>query len=209
MGSQNISKEKKDVKSKNELINIKSKYMIKKIFEHLQRNKSFEIFKYNKIIQKRIDISINDYKNSAELLSSIIIEIKPVKNRAGNFINISDNGKKYYNIYYNGKAEKIKNCYLNYEHKVSKIKIIVDYQIKSFENLFRYCDSIESISFKKFHRNNITNMSGMFSHCSSLKKLDLSNFKTNNVIDMKSMFSYCSSLKQLDLSNFNTDNDLI
>ena len=39
------------------------------------------------------------------------------------------------------------------------IKIIINYQVKSFENLFRDCNCIESINFKKFYKNNINNMS--------------------------------------------------
>ena len=90
--------------------------------------------------------------------------------------------------------------------KWQKIKIIIDYQDKSFRELFYECKSIKSINFKKFYRNNITNMSWMFSDCSSLKELNLTNFNTNNVNDMSYMFNLCSSLKELKLTNFNTNN---
>ena len=103
--------------------------------------------------------------------------------------------------------EEIKKTELNKEDKVSKINIIIDYQIKSFKGLFSYCECIESIKFNKFYRNNITNMSFMFSGCSSLKELNLSYFNTNNVTDMYGMFYNCSSLKELNLSNFNSFND--
>ena len=83
------------------------------------------------------------------------------------------------------------------------IKIIINYPVKSFKELFKDCEFINSIFFIKFYRNNVTNMSDMFSGCSSLKELNLSNFNTNNVI-MWDMFSGCSSLKELNLSNFNT-----
>ena len=75
--------------------------------------------------------------------------------------------------------------------KVIIIKIIIDYQVKSFKELFYNCNYIESIFFKKFYRNNITNMHYMFCGCSSLKELNLNNFNTNNVINMNSMFSEC------------------
>ena len=72
---------------------------------------------------------------------------------------------------------------------MTKIKIIIDYQVKSFKELFSRCECIESINFKKFYRNNnITNMSYMFFGCSSLKELNLTNFNTNNVTDMCGMF---------------------
>ena len=55
---------------------------------------------------------------------------------------------------------------------------------------------IESLKFKKFSRNNITNMESMFYGCSSLKELNLSNFNTDNVIDMAGMFDGCSDQLQ-------------
>ena len=75
---------------------------------------------------------------------------------------------------------------------MTKIKIIIDYPVKSFKELFYKCRCIESINFKKFYRNNITDMRYMFFGCSSLKELNLSNFNTNNVTDMRYMFNGCS-----------------
>ena len=108
-------------------------------------------------------------------------------------------------IYFNDNKEEIKRNYLNENENVEKLKIIIDYQIKSFEGLFENCECIEYMCFKKFYRNNIDNMGHMFSGCSSLKELDLSNFNTNNVTNMRCMFGLCSSLKKLNLSNFNTN----
>ena len=50
---------------------------------------------------------------------------------------------------------------------------------------------IKSIEFKKFYRNNVTDMSRMFFGCSSLKELNLNNFNTDNVTDMRCMFDGC------------------
>ena len=50
MESTNITKDKVDIKSKNVLKNIKSDYFLQKICDYLKRNKSLEIFKYNKNI---------------------------------------------------------------------------------------------------------------------------------------------------------------
>ena len=100
----------------------------------------------------------------------------------------------------------MENTYLNENDKVSKINIIIDYQVKSFNGLFQWSECIESINFKKFYRNNITDMSYMFSGCSSLKELNLNNFNTDNITDMRWMFRWCSSLKELNLNNFNTYN---
>ena len=75
------------------------------------------------------------------------------------------------------KKKEIENTYLYKNVNVSKISIIIDYQIKSFSELFYNCECIQSIKFKKFYRNNVTNMSGMFDGCSSLKELNINNFK--------------------------------
>ena len=94
---------------------------------------------------------------------------------------------------FNDNKEEIKNSYkIEEEDKVTKIKIIIDYQVKSFLILFSWCKCIESINFKKFYRNNITDMSYMFYGCSSLKELNLNNFNTNNVTNMSYMFYGCS-----------------
>ena len=182
--------------------------------------KKLEIVKYNKRIQNRLNLDVEDYKEYCE----IELEIIPTKGKYGKFININENDELYYHIYFNDNKDEIKNKYKIYtedgmikheyyheyyideEDKVTKIKIIIDYQVKSFKELFFECECIESINFKKFYRNNITDMSYMFYGCSSLKELNLNNFNTNNVINMSCMFDGCSSLKELNLNNFNTDN---
>ena len=186
---------------------LKSDYFIQKFFNYISERKSLEIIKYNKIIQKRINKDINNYKECSEKYSSIEIEIIPMKNRYGEFIFIKENEKEYYHIYFNdNKEEEIRRTSLNEDDTVSKINIIIDYQVTSFYCLFLNCKCIESINFKKFYRNNITDMSVMFRGCSSLKKLNINNFNTNNVTDMRLMFSECSLLKELNLNNFNTNN---
>ena len=86
----------------------------------------------------------------------IEIEIIPTKDQYGKFININENDKLYYHIYFNDNKEEIKNkYYIEEEDKVTKIKIIIDYQVKSFKGLFYECECVESINFKKFYRNNV------------------------------------------------------
>ena len=135
------------------------------------------------------------------MYSSIEIELKLADDKYDEFINISDKDKEYYHIYFDNSNEEIKRNYLKENEKLKMIKIIIDYQIKSFEHLFNNCDCINSIFFKKFYRNNITNMSYMFYGCSSLKELNLTNFNTDSVTDMSHMFYGCLSLRELNLSN--------
>ena len=99
--------------------------------------------KYNKKIKKRINININNYKEYSETYSSIEIEIKPVSKKYGKFIN-NEKEEKYYHIYFNNNDEEIKRNYINEDEEIKIIRIKIDYQIKSFENLFSACECIES-----------------------------------------------------------------
>ena len=76
------------MKSKDIFKNLKSDYFLQILFNHLTKKKTLEIIKYNKNIKNRININIKDYKEYLELYSSIEIEIKPVKDKYGKFINI-------------------------------------------------------------------------------------------------------------------------
>ena len=201
--------ESKDTTSKVEeqgLRNLQSDYFIQKFFGYMSERKYLETIRYNKSIQKRINININHYKAYYETKTSIELDIIPMKGKYDKFININEEDEKYFHIYFNNnKKKEIENMSLHRDENVSKISIIIDYQIKSFSKLFCNCECIESIKFKKFYRNNVTNMSYMFRGCSSLKELNLNNFNTNNVIDMSYIFDGCSSLKELNLNNFNAN----
>ena len=186
--SKENNKENESAKPNPIIENIKSRYILSKIYNNMTKKKKLEIIKYNKKIQNRLNLDVKDYKEYCE----IEIEIIPIKDKYGKFIYIKEKDKLYYHIYFNDNNEEIKNKYeIKEEDKVTKIKIIIDYQIKSFNSLFKWCECIESINFKKFYRNNITDMSWMFFGCSSLKELNLNNFNTNNVTDMRWMFGRC------------------
>ena len=183
-----INEEKNQLKSTTRYENIKADYFLEKVFNNLKKGKTLNIVKYNKNIKRRININTNDYKEYSEKYSSIEIEIKPVSNKYGKFIKIKEEEEIYYHIYFNNNEEEIKRNYINEDEDIKIIRIKIDYQVKSFENLFSGCKCIESLYFKKFYRTNINNMNSMFRGCSSLKELNLNNFNTNNVTDMNGMF---------------------
>ena len=186
--SKNIKNKK--IETNNDIRKIRSLYILKKILNNLSQRKFLKIIKYNNQIKKRLQINLNDYIE----FSKIEIEIIPAEDKSGKIINFLNKGdKNYIHIFYNNTNEQKRKKYLLYKKKdkINKIRIIINHQIKSFSKLFYYCCSIESIEFKKFYRNNVTDMSGMFYECSSLKELDLNNFNTNNVTDMNGMFSGC------------------
>ena len=181
------------------LLKIRNKYLIKNILNSLEQKLYLKLIKYNKKIQKKLNFSIKDYKE----YNQIEIEITPVKNNiSGNFINIEKNNKSFFHIYFDNKRKR--RNYISVKDNISKIKIIIDYEIKSFKKLFDNCHCISNINFIKFNRNDIKDMSFMFNGCINLININFSNFKTDKVINMEYMFVSCYSLKELNLSNFNT-----
>ena len=212
MNTGNISNDKKSkqIKSEVDFQKIKNNVILKKIFENMKTYTKLKIIKCNQQIQKRLNLSIDDYKDYCQKYSSIEIELKLVDNKYNNkynkFINMPDEEKEYFNIYFDNSKEEIKRNYLIENEKVNIIKIRINHQVKSFRSLFYNCYSISSINFKKFNRTDITDMSFMFSFCTSLKELNLSNFNTDNVTNMSYMFRGCYYLTELNLSNFNTNN---
>ena len=92
--------------SNNKLRNLKSDYFIQKFFEYIPERKSLETIKYNKSIQKRINININNYKAYSEKYSSIELDIIPMKGKCGKFIYIKEDDKKYFHIYFNDNKKK-------------------------------------------------------------------------------------------------------
>ena len=206
MDSKDITKKENEkvnqIKLENKFGKIRSKYILQKIFNNINKIKLLKFIRINKNIQKRLNIDINNFREYSE----IEIEIIPFQNEYENFININNKkDEKYYHIYFDDNKKDIKRTYLNKGDIISKIKIIIDYQINSFNRLFKNCNCIKSILFKRFYRKNIIDLSFMFYKCSSLKELNLSNFNTDNVTNMSAMFYECSSLKELNLSNFNTN----
>ena len=135
--SKENNKESENAKPNPIIENIKSRYILSKIYNNMTIKKKLKIVKYNKRIQNRINLSIKDYKEYSETFTTIEIEIIPTKDKYGKFININENDKLYYHIYFNDNKEEIKNKYeIDEQDKVKKIKIIIDYQAKSFYKLF-------------------------------------------------------------------------
>ena len=96
-GESNGNKENKNQsKSSNIFSNLKSKYILKKIFGNLTGKNFFKIIKYNKLLKDKLDISNKDYKEYCD------IEIDIIPKGTGEFINfINKEEEKYYHIYFN------------------------------------------------------------------------------------------------------------
>ena len=83
------------INSDNMLKNLKSDYFIQKFFDYMNKRRSLKTIRYNKSIQKRINLNINYYKEYSEKYSSIEIEIKPMEIKYGRFIKIKEEDEEY------------------------------------------------------------------------------------------------------------------
>ena len=90
----------------NQLRNVNSYYIIQKFFGYMTERKYLETIRYNKSIQKRMYININHYKAFSETKTSIELDIIPKKGRYGKFINIKEEDKNYFHIYFNDNKNK-------------------------------------------------------------------------------------------------------
>ena len=214
-------------------LNIKSKYILKRIICNKKRREILKLIHYNKKLQEILNISIENY---IELFYRIEINLTLISNikEKSTFVNIRKNEEPYFHIYFNGNKNEIYRNYITKDDKVQNIKIIIDKEIESLALLFQRCHCIKKITFTKFDLKNIIKripiryimdrqtfifyavleglfqsilnycMMSMFEDCKSLKEINFSKFNTENVKKMDYMFQNCSSLKKLDLSNFNT-----
>ena len=83
MDSGNISKEEKlNIKSKVDLKDLKSIFILKKVLSYMKKHKSLTIIKYNKALQKKLNLNINDYKECYKeyLQIDLLIYLKKTKN---------------------------------------------------------------------------------------------------------------------------------
>ena len=187
------------------LDNIKSIYILKTIIQNLSKRKYLHLIIHNKNLQNKLNISIDTY---AKYYNQIEIEIIPDKNKRNKneFIYIMDEeDKSFYHIYFNEEKEEIKRNYFTKDEDISKIKILIDMEVKSIKGLFDECYCIKEIKFIKFNRIDFNNYKSMFYFCLNLINIDIKKLKTNNVEIMDNMFHSCESLEKLDLSNFVTD----
>ena len=102
--------------------NIKSKFILKRIFEFLAKKQKMKIIKNNNNIKNKLNINIDDYKKLYEIVE---IEIIPADNKFGRFINIlNDEEEDNYRIFFNDSKKEIKRTYINQSDKVKKIRVL-------------------------------------------------------------------------------------
>ena len=170
----------------NILLNVKSNYILSRIFENLNPKKYLEIICYNKQLQNKLNKDINDYKHLFGIIEIHIELISKLKEK-NIFINPFKE-ENYFHIYFDDSKEEVKRNYVTKDDKIKKIKVIIDSEIKSLFGLFQYCECVKKIEFKKFNNHDIDNMANMFFSCTSLKEIKFSKYNTDNVTLISWMF---------------------
>ena len=117
--SNSAKEEVKQIQSICNINKIKSSYILKRIFNNIDKGIFLKIIKYNKKTQKRLNIDLNNYN----YYSQIEIEVIPSLNQYGKFINILNEEERYFHIYFNNNKEEIKRNCINKNENVSKIKM--------------------------------------------------------------------------------------
>ena len=188
----------------NILKKIRCKYILSQVFNNINQVTKLKIINYNKGLMNTLGIKLRDYIN---VYSNIEIEIIPKENLYGRFIYLPNKRTaSNYCIYFDEKKVDLIKKEINRNDQVKKIKVVINYRIRSLYQLFLNCRCVKKISFTKFNRNDIINMKELFYGCTSLEEVDLSKVNTDKINSMYCMFYRCELLKELDLSNFNTMN---
>ena len=171
----------KDNKQKDEILinKIKSNFILKKIFLQIEKPK-FEVVRYNKVLQNRLGLTIDKYKDFYRKYSEIEVDIVFYRRMTleSRIINSLVNSN-YYHVYLDESNEETKilsNIKKNY---YSKMKLIIDAEIESFKELFANFSFASKINIVRCKRKNIFDMSKMFSGCEELREVDLSNIYMN------------------------------
>jgi hypothetical protein len=140
---------------KNIFKKITSKRVLQQTFNYLKETKYLEIIKYNKMIQKRLNISIDNYKKYWRTEIEIIPLMVRNEHQA-TFIKILNNEhQKYYHIYFNDEKKRIDRNYITKKDKVTKIKIFIDCEVQSFSKLFDGCRCIVKLNLIKMKSKDI------------------------------------------------------
>ena len=139
-----MNKKKNNPSKVNFYTKVKSKYILKQIFDYLNKSKILEIIRYNKNLRKELDINNEDYKRESW---KIEIQLILTEGARGKFINIRKSHESYFKIYFNNNSQERKEKKVYKKDKVGRIKIIIDHQNNAFYGLFKDCKCIKKIKF--------------------------------------------------------------
>ena len=152
------------------LDNFHSKYIFNIVFNHIQLKNILELVRHSKKYQNKLLVDKNTYKN----FFPIILEIIPtsILGRKNTFIHYNYDELVITLIKNDGNQEKIKRNYILSEDHAEKIIIKFLNKKITLRNLFNNCSCIKEITFVKFVKDDISDMSYMFMNCENMENIN-------------------------------------
>ena len=145
---------------------INSIYFLEKVFAIVPKKAFLELIVYNKNLQEKLKISIDAYKKySYQIEIEIIPDLKALNKDyyQNEFININNKkDKPFFHIYFDEGKKELNRNYLKKKEKVKKIRVLIDMEVNSIEELFNEIKCVKEIKFIKFNRKDFTNYAYMF-----------------------------------------------
>ena len=178
---------------------IKSKYIIKKIFDNIEKNKFLIIIKYNKNIQSRLDLDINIYKENS-LINYFEIKILKKKFLFESLINLNDfffrksdsdlelNDSDEWEYSSNDSKEKPENySFINLKEKF-KPYFHFYFDIDKIEEKANCMGNKLLSEISVFINDKVDTFDSLFEDCEIIKKIKFLKVKRNNIKKMNSLF---------------------
>ena len=105
--------------------NIKSKFILKKIFGYLENNIYLKLIKYNKKLQNKLEKDITYYKEYSKIEIQVFQKFLNYKNPK-KFINVTNpNDKELYQIFINDQTKEAAKDIESIKEKIEKFKIVL------------------------------------------------------------------------------------
>ena len=185
------------------LDNVKSKYVLKEIFEKIKNKRKLNIIKYNKILMIKLDINKADFEiyitlkkfNNKYKVNIEDIDINEVYLKNKNIgieglkdlvkinfneleeLNLSENGISIIDILEKANYKKLKQLDLHY-NKISDIKVLEKVKFEKLEELYLFGNKISDINI--LENVNFTKLKQLYlfdNNISDIKVLEKVNFE--------------------------------
>ena len=103
-----------------------------------------------------------------------------------------------YQIRLNNKSLSSINNTIKLEDELNTIEIIWNKILTDLNQMFAFCDKIESIDFSNFDFSQVITANHLMYECRGLKYVNFGNANLTEVREMSYMFYNCSSLEKVD-----------
>ena len=93
---------------------IRSKYMLEKIFSFLSQKKTLYIIKYNKSVQKLLNMKLKNYVDFSDQIEIVLKFKNELRSNKNYFINIINKDERpFFHFFYYNKKKKLILIYLD------------------------------------------------------------------------------------------------